>query len=168
MPSNGPSRFECAPFDQLRHPSMTGAPRENRTPTKRFGGSCAATTPAGRKPWWMPPGSNRRPRAYRARALPTELDIPALAEGERFERSCRVAATHRVPAGKDGPLLHPSLIGASPRMAAITHPGATRQMMARCLPRAVGSAWLGMSSVAACFLVSHLRLERRSSWPQTR
>ena len=46
-PVAGPSRFECAPFDQLRHPSVTGTPRENRTPTKRFGGSCATTTPAG-------------------------------------------------------------------------------------------------------------------------
>lgn len=26
---------------------LDGAPRENRTPTKRFGDSCAATTPAG-------------------------------------------------------------------------------------------------------------------------
>jgi hypothetical protein len=109
--------------------------------------------------WWMPPGLNRRPRAYQARALPTELDIHVLAEGERFERSCRIAATHRVPAGADRPLLHPSLIGASPRMAAITHPGATRQVMARCLPRAVGSAWLGMSSVAACFLAEDGALE---------
>lgn len=139
MPSDGPSRFECAPFDRLRHPSMTGAPRENRTPTERFGGSRAATTPAGQCVWWMPPGSNRRPRAYRARALPTELDIRALAEGERFERSRHVAAAHRFPAGTDGPLLHPSLLWASPRVTASSHPGATRHLLALCLPCAAGS-----------------------------
>jgi hypothetical protein len=62
-----------------------------------------------------------------------------LAEGERFERSCHVAATHRFPAGTDGPLLHPSLLWASPRVTASSHPGATRHLLALCLPCAAGS-----------------------------
>ena len=39
-----------------REALLIGTPRENRTPTKRFGNSCAATTPArqlidGGRPW---------------------------------------------------------------------------------------------------------------------
>src|SRR5438045_1516324 len=41
----------------------------------------AATSPAGRQRWWSQSGSNRRPQACKASALPTEL-WPRTVEGE--------------------------------------------------------------------------------------
>lgn len=42
-----------------REAMIVGNPRENRIPTKRFGNSCAATTPAGITLWWAPLESNQ-------------------------------------------------------------------------------------------------------------
>jgi hypothetical protein len=69
-------RAPCAPRGEslwnvrIRRPKASGVPRRPK-----------AKAPEGDKPWWSQTGSNRRPQACKASALPTELwPLPVTSE----------------------------------------------------------------------------------------
>lgn len=69
-------RVNSAPLHRLSYWTMSpGEARENRTPTVRFWRPALCRIElAPRRIWYRPTDSNRAPLAYRASALPAELD----------------------------------------------------------------------------------------------
>ena len=117
-------RAPCAPRGEslwnvrIRRPKASGVPRRPK-----------AKAPEGDKPWWSQTGSNRRPQACKASALPTELWPLPVTSHQRPEARWTGAAPQsqdaRAPSPKD-PQARPGAGDVAPVPDQDGGPGTTR------------------------------------------